>query len=98
MLFAGTWIMTVKSSLGNGTPSFMPEQNGDKVTGTYKGQLGEQPVMGTVTGNEVMIKYSGASQGVSLDVTYAGTVDGNMMSGKVTFGSFGEGTFTGEKQ
>ena len=71
--------MTVKSSLGNGTPSFMLEQDGDKVTGTYKGQLGEQPVMGTANGNEVMIKYSGASQGVLLDVTYAGTVDGNTM-------------------
>ena len=35
--------------------------------------------METVNGNEVMIKYSGAGQGVLLDVTYAGTVDGNTM-------------------
>jgi hypothetical protein len=67
------------------------------VTGTYKGQLGEAPVTGTVAGNQVTLNYKVTTQGFDLDVTYSGTVDGNTMAGKVKLGDLGEGTFTGKK-
>ena len=93
----GDWTMTVETQQGTGNPTFKLKQEGTKVTGTYKGMLGEAAVTGTVTGNEVKLVYQANAQGMELTVTYAGTVDGNTMKGKVILGDFGEGTFTGKK-
>jgi hypothetical protein len=93
----GTWNMNVETQAGPGTPVFTLKQAGKAVTGTYKGQLGEAPVTGTVNGNEVTLKYSINAQGMELTVTYTGTVDGASMKGKVSLGELGEGTFTGKK-
>jgi len=94
---AGTWSMTVESPMGSGNPVFVLEQSGSEVSGSYKGALGEAPVKGTVKGNEVALKYSIDAQGMSLEITYAGTVEGNTIKGKVSYGDMGEGTFTGKK-
>lgn len=93
----GTWNMTVESPMGSGNPVFTLTQKGAEVTGTYKGQLGESPVMGTVKGNAVELKYTINAQGMELAITYAGTVEGDTMKGKVSYGDMGEGTFTGKK-
>lgn len=93
----GEWTMTVETQAGSGTPTFSLKQEGNAVTGQYKGQLGEAPVTGTVSGNEVTLKYSINAQGADLTVTYTGTVEGDTMKGKVSLGDFGDGTFTGKK-
>ena len=94
----GTWIMAVETGAGSGTPTFVLVQKGDSLSGSYKGQLGEAQVTGTVTGDDVVIEYKIDAQGQTLAVKYAGKVDGNSMSGKVSLGQFGEGTFKGTKQ
>jgi hypothetical protein len=93
----GTWNMTVESPMGTGNPVFTLTQKGADVTGTYKGQLGEAPVKGTVKGNALELKYNINAQGTELAITYAGTVEGDTMKGKVSYGDMGEGTFTGKK-
>lgn len=94
---AGTWTMTVESQMGTSNPVFTLTQKGTELSGTYKGQLGEAPVKGTVKGNEIELKYNINAQGMELAVTYAGTVDGSTMKGKVSLGDMGEATFTGKK-
>jgi hypothetical protein len=93
----GTWNMAVESPIGSGTPVFVLTQAGTDVTGSYKGQLGEAPVKGTLKGNAIELKYTINAQGMELAVTYAGTVEGDTMKGKVSYGDMGEGTFTGKK-
>ena len=93
----GEWTMTVETQAGSGSPTFSLKQEGANVTGSYKGQFGEAPVTGTVSGNEVTLKYSVEGGGQSMTVVYTGTVDGNTMKGKVSLGDFGDGTFTGKK-
>lgn len=93
----GTWTMNVEMSAGSGSPTFVLTQKGADLTGTYKGQLGEAPVTGTVKGNAVEMKYTLSAQGMELVVTYSGTVEGDTMKGKVSYGDMGEGTFTGKK-
>ena len=44
-----------------------------RITGTYKGQLGEAPVTGTVKGNELTINFKVNAQGADLAITYSGT-------------------------
>jgi hypothetical protein len=94
----GTWNLTVETSGGSGNPILTLKQDGETVTGTYKGQLGEAPLKGTVKGNAIKLSFKVNVQGQDLEVEYAGTVEGDSMKGKVTLGTFGEGTFTGKKQ
>jgi hypothetical protein len=93
----GKWTMAVETQAGSGTPTFDLKQDGETVTGHYKGQLGEAPVTGTVKGNEVTLTYKVNAQGLDLTVTYTGTVEGDTMKGNVSLGELGEGTFTGKK-
>ena len=94
---AGEWDFTVETQAGTGTPHFSLKQDGTAVTGTYKGQLGEAPVTGTVKGNELTINFKVNAQGTDLAITYSGTVEGDAIKGKVSLGELGEGTFTGKK-
>ena len=94
----GTWIMAVQTGAGSGSPTFVLVQKGDALSGSYKGQLGEAQVTGTVKGDDVTIEYKVDGQAGSLAVKYSGKTDGKTMSGKVSLGQLGEGTFTGTKQ
>jgi opacity protein-like surface antigen len=93
----GEWDMTVETQAGTGNPHFSLKQDGSKITGTYKGMLGESPVTGTVKGNDIALSFQVNAQGMDLAVSYAGTVDGASMKGTVKLGDLGEGTFTGKK-
>jgi hypothetical protein len=91
----GTWDFTVETNAGSGTPVFMLKQEADNsISGTYKGQLGEAPVKGSLKGNEIKLEFTVNS----ILVEYNGTVDGNTMKGKVKFGDVAEGTFTAKKR
>ena len=94
----GRWIMAVETGAGSGSPTFELVQKGDALSGTYKGQLGEAQVTGTVKGDDVTIEYKVDGPAGSLAVKYSGKTDGKTMSGKVSLGQLGEGTFTGTKQ
>ena len=94
----GTWIMAVETGAGSGSPTFILVQKGEALSGSYKGQLGEAQVTGTFKGDEVTIEYKVEGQGQTLAVKYSGKTDGKTMSGKVSLGQLGEGTFTGKKQ
>jgi hypothetical protein len=94
----GTWIMSVQTSAGSGSPTFTFTQKAGVITGTYKGQLGEAPVNGTIKDDDVSWQFNIEAQGVPLTITYTGKVSGKAISGKVSLGQFGEGTFTGSLQ
>jgi hypothetical protein len=93
----GKWTMSVTTPVGTGSPVFELKQEGSSVSGTYKGQLGEAQVTGSVKGNELTLSYKISAQGQELAITYSGTVEGDSVSGKVSLGDLGEGTFTGKK-
>src|SRR5258708_38569733 len=93
----GEWNLTVESPNGTGTPTVTFKQDGETLTGTYKGRFGEAPLKGTVKGDEIKFSATISPQGQDLQIDYTGTVDGDTMKGKVKFGDLGEGNFTGKK-
>jgi hypothetical protein len=93
----GNWNVEVETGQGSGNPSFTLKQEGEKLTGRYKGLLGEADLTGTVKGEQLEFSFKVSGQ-VDATVTYRGTTDGKTMKGKVTLGELGEGTFTGKKQ
>lgn len=95
----GVWNFTVETPNGTGSPVFTLKQEGEKLTGNYKGQFGEAPVTGSVKGSDVKFMLKINAQGQDLDITYTGKIDSkDSMSGKVALGGLGEGTWTAKKK
>src|SRR5713101_6985821 len=88
----GTWNAKVNLGDQQGSPTFVLKQDGEKLTGTYSGALGEAPIKGTVKGNEVTIDFDASGAAIH----YAGKVsaDGATIEGTVDYGGQASGTFT----
>jgi hypothetical protein len=99
MNVTGDWSVTVETSAGSGNPSFTFKQDGENLTGTYKGQFGEAPVTGTVKGAEIKFTVKVNAQGQDLTIVYTGTIESkDSMKGKVMLGELGEGTWTAKRK
>ncbi len=97
---AGDWALTVETDAGTTTPSVVLEQDGADLTGHYSSEtLGEADVTGSVSGNEVRFSFSASAQGFDVDVSYTGTLqDDGTLSGQISLGDLGVGTFTGKRR
>jgi hypothetical protein len=95
---AGTWLVSVTTQAGNGDVTFVLEQDGDTISGTYKGSFGEQKVSGKVDGDAFELSFTADAMGSPLDVKYTGKIEADKISGKVALGTLGEGTFSGTKK
>lgn len=93
----GSWEVEVQTDAGSGSPAFTFKQEGEKLTGSYKGALGEATLTGTVKGDKIEFSFKVSGQ-VEGTVTYSGTTDGKTMKGKVSLAGLGEGTFSGKKK
>ena len=92
---SGKWILNVTTSQGIGKLTFDLKQEKDTViTGHYRGQFGEAPVVGTVKGSNFEFGYTIRD----ITVRYIGTFSKNSMEGKSIYGTIGEGTFTGKRK
>ena len=92
----GTWTAAVTLVAGSGNATFVFKQAGEKLTGTYSGQVGQADVTGTVKGSDAEWSFEAGEAG---KVSYKGTIgaDGKI-SGTVQYGQLGSGKFTAEKQ
>jgi hypothetical protein len=93
---SGTWILAVETSRGTGTPTLTLKQEGENITGTYKGQLGEAPVTGTLKGKALTLSFKIGGMMGELPVVYTGTVEGNTMQGTAKIGPE-NAKFTGKR-
>ncbi len=95
----GTWQFTVETPQGSGSPVFTFKQEGEKLSGSYKGQFGEGPVNGTVTGNDIKFSVKVNAQGQEVEIVYTGKVESkDAMKGTAKLGDFGEATWMAKKQ
>jgi hypothetical protein len=95
----GTWTFDVRTHAGSGTPTLTLEQDGEKLTGRYSGQLGQAPLTGTIRHGAIEFAFDVTLDGTALHVVYSGSApDSTSMKGTVTLGELGDGTFTGRKQ
>jgi hypothetical protein len=94
----GTWAFQVVIEGGTRTPTVIFKQDGEKLSGTYKSQLGEVPLTGQIKDKDFSFQVTLTLEGNPITIVYTGAVDGNAVSGRVSAGEFGTGTFTGKKQ
>ena len=94
---SGAWSFTVETDAGSGNPSFTFKQDGEQLTGTYKGQLGEAKLQGKVSGKNVEFSFE-VDPGEKIKVVYTGTIESDTsMKGKVVLGTMGQGTWSAKK-
>lgn len=95
----GNWKLTVESDNGTTNPSVTLKQNGEELTGTYHGRFGDSPLKGTLKGSDIKFTIKVEVQGQEVILDYAGKLESDTtMKGTVSFGDFGNGTFTAKKE
>ncbi len=94
----GTWLFTVETGAGTGSPTITLKQDGEKLSGQYSGQLGEAAVSGTLKGSAIEFGFDATLEGSQFHVVYSGTADNASMKGSVKLGDLAEGTFTAKKK
>jgi hypothetical protein len=96
---SGVWAFAVETAAGSGTPTFTFKQDGESLTGTYKGQFGEAPLTGTVKGSAIKFTVKVNAQGQDITINYTGTIENkDSMKGNAAFGELGEGTWTAKRK
>jgi len=96
---SGAWSFTVETEQGTGNPTFVLKQDGEKLTGTYTGMLGEAKVTGSVKGDQVVIEFQADAGGQTIKVVYSGVIESpTKMKGKVDFAGQLSGTWTATKK
>lgn len=95
----GKWEFNVQLDAGNGTPSFVFKQSGEKLTGTYSGLMGSSELTGTVKGDEIEFTFEATFQDQKGKVVYKGKIASpTQMKGDVDYAGLGKGTWTATKK
>jgi len=76
---AGAWNIKVSGAAGTADQKIDLKQDGNKISGTFKGPRQSGTIEGTVDGNNINFRVKAR---VPLD--YVGTVDGDTMKGTLT--------------
>ena len=76
---AGTWQISWEGRQG----TLELQQDGSKLTGTFKGERGSVPVSGSLKDNKISFDTTIQGERRSVKIAFTGTVDGDKMSGTV---------------
>jgi L-seryl-tRNA(Ser) seleniumtransferase len=90
----GRWNVSLELGSIVGHPTLDLKQDGEKLSGTYKGRYGAAPIEGAVKENEIGFTVTMNAEGQETSGYFSGTIDGDRMSGSVEFEGAGEGTWT----
>jgi hypothetical protein len=98
MNVSGAWVFHVTTDAGSGDPEFTLQQDAGKITGKYKGMLGESDVKGTVEGNQITLEFT-VSMGDGATIVYKGTIESpDKMKGTVDLAGQASGTWVAERK
>ncbi len=95
---SGEWQLTIETDNGTFTPTAIFAQDGDKLTGTYKGRFGESKLTGSVKEKAIEWQVTIDIQGQSVTLAYKGEVTADdAMKGSVQMGDFGNADWTAKR-
>jgi len=90
---AGQWNISLELGEITGRPTIDLKQDGEKLSGTYRGRYGASPIQGSVKDNQIEFTVTMTAEGQQTSGYFAGVVEGDKMSGTVEFEGAGEGTW-----
>jgi hypothetical protein len=95
---SGDWELTSEMRGREITQNLKIVQDGEKITVTMEGRMGEQTGEGTIKGNEVEWSITMNTQRGDFTITYTGTVEGDTMTGEAQMADFGAREWTAKKK
>jgi hypothetical protein len=97
MAVDGTWELTMQTPMGERQSSVALTSSGGTLTGTQTAEGDSTAIAdGTVSGNSVGWKVS-ITNPMPLTLEFAGTVDGDQMSGDMNISGFGSWPYAGKR-
>jgi len=94
----GEWAITITFIAGTGHHTAIIEQDGGKLTGTYKGEILEGGLRGTVTENTIDFTGSLRHESTGVRFHYTGTIEGDTMKGTVEMGEYWSAEWTAKRK
>lgn len=95
----GEWTFAVQSPNGPGTRSVILFQEGNQVTGTIASSRAAGELEGFVDDDVLYFVAVVDMNGSDFEITYEARIEnGRLVDGVIDFGSYGSGTFTGERK
>jgi len=95
----GKWTFEVTTDAGNGSPTFVFKQTGEKLTGTYTGLFGSAELTGTVKGDDIEFSFEATAADQKAKIVYKGKIESTTrMKGTADLGGMGSATWSGAKQ
>jgi hypothetical protein len=91
---AGKWNVTLQLESITGHPVILLKQDGEKLSGTYEGRYGQSELKGSIKEKEIEFTVSIVAEGMQTQGVFAGKVDGDTMSGDVSYEGAGDGTWS----
>ena len=92
----GTWEVAVELGGQQGMPEFTLKQEGEKLTGKYKGQFGEADVTGKIKGDEFEFTFEIQDGNKAV---YTGTIEKDgTLKGKADYAGQASGKWTGKRK
>lgn len=90
----GKWTARIDLDAGKGEAVFTFKQDGDKLTGKYKGYFGERDLKGKVTGNKIEFEFP-IDEG---NAVYTGELDGETLEGTTNYADQTSGTWIAKRE
>jgi len=94
---AGQWQVTMQFGRGSAEHTVLFEQKGQDLLGTHQGEFISGDLTGSITANQIHFHSSQRIEGQLLTYQFAGTVEGDKMSGNVDMGEYGTAHWTAER-
>ena len=91
---AGKWNISLELESITGHPVVLLKQDGEKLTGTYEGRYGQSELKGSIKEKDIEFAVTLVAEGMQTQGVFAGKVNGDTMSGNVSFEGAGDGTWS----
>lgn len=100
---AGIWDIQITFAAGSSNHTAIIKQDGDQLSGVYKGDYKEGSLTGTIEGEKITLHAHLSYPGRSLNYHYSGTISGDTITGSVDLatshvGEYGTATFAAARQ
>jgi uncharacterized pyridoxal phosphate-dependent enzyme len=86
---SGQWDLEMTFAAGMADQRFAFEQAGSVLAGTHFADMGPRDLQGTLHGSDILVRSSNTDRGMRINYTFVGTVEGEVMSGRVHMGEYG---------
>ncbi len=94
---AGEWDLSIETPQGFRRAGMTLRQDGETLQGVFKGERGELPFEGKITGSTIMVSYTVDFGGNEITIMMTGEVEGEDVRGQGDFGGFAKFDWSGNR-